>query len=91
MIISPLPGYNKWTKCHPLLWFVLMTLGIQKVAMDLCVSPIYVLVLGGGGVTLNSAFVSVEYNQIIKLYFGEQGVLLQILINKPKEMMCYFP
>ena len=44
---------------------------------------------GGGNVTLNSAFVSVEYNQRLQLYFGEQVRVLKILINNPTKMMCY--
>ena len=43
---------------------------------------------GGGVVTLNSAFISVEYNQILQLYFREQGGLLQILIINPTKIMC---
>ena len=43
---------------------------------------------GGENVTLNSAFVSVEYNQILQLYFGEQVRVLKILINNPTKMMC---
>ena len=58
--------------------------------MDLCVFLIHGLVLGGENVTLNSAFVSVEYNQRLQLYFGEQGAVLQILINNPTNMMCSF-
>ena len=46
MVIYFLTCYNQWTKCHPLLRFVLITLGIQKVATYLCVFPIQVLVLG---------------------------------------------
>ena len=43
---------------------------------------------GEKNVTLNSAFVSVEYNQILQLYFGEQVGVLKILINNPTNMMC---
>ena len=43
---------------------------------------------GGKNVTLNSAFVSVEYNQRLQLYFGEQVRVLKILINNPTKMMC---
>ena len=56
--------------------------------MDLFVFPIQVLLLGGEMDTLNSAFVSVEYNQRLQLYFGEQGGVLKILINNPTKMMC---
>ena len=37
MVISPLIGDNQWTKYHYLLWLELMILGIQKVAIYLCV------------------------------------------------------
>ena len=67
-----------------------MTLGIQKVALDLCVFFIQVLVLGGGYVPLNYASVSVEYKQILQSYFREQGGVLQILVDKPTKMMCYY-
>ena len=56
--------------------------------MDLCVSLIQVLVLGEENVTLNSAFVIVEYNQRLQLYFGEQVGVLKFLINNPTKMMC---
>ena len=42
---------------------------------------------GGKNVTLNSALVSVEYNQILQLYFGEQVRVLKSLINNPTKMM----
>ena len=38
---------------------------------------------------LNSASVSVEYNQILHSYLGEQGGVLYILVNKPTKMICY--
>ena len=45
MVLSPLTGYNYWTKYHPFLLFVLITLGIKKLATDLCFILIQVLVL----------------------------------------------
>ena len=44
---------------------------------------------GGGVVTLNSSFISVEYNQILQLCFREQLRVLKTLINNPTKMMCY--
>ena len=37
MVIHRLTGDNQWTKCHHLLCLDPTTLGIQKLAMDLCV------------------------------------------------------
>ena len=70
-VISPLTGNNQWTKWHSLWWLSLMTHGIQKVAMDLCISSSQVLVLEKVLVPLNSAYVSVEYKQILQSYLGE--------------------
>ena len=44
----------------------------KKVAMYLCVFPSQMLVLKKVFVPLNSTSVSVEYNQILHSYFGEQ-------------------
>ena len=41
----------------------------------------------GGNVTLSSDSVSVEYNQRLQLYFGEQRGVLQNMINNPTKMM----
>ena len=87
-VLSPLTGDNQWTKCYYLFWLALMTHGIQNVSMDLCVfsQP------GAGSeisfVPLNSVSVRLEYNQILQSHLGEQGGVLQILINKPTNMMC---
>ena len=37
IVISPLTGDNQWTKWHSLLWLALLTLGIKRLAIDLCV------------------------------------------------------
>ena len=65
-----------------------MTLGIQQIAMCLCVFTSQVLVLETVFVPLKSASVSVEYNQILQSYFGEQVGVLYILINKHTKRMC---
>ena len=75
MVLYPLTGYNKWTKFHPLLWFFLIILGIQMVAMDLCDLPSRCW-FWKKNITINSDFVSVEYNQILQLYFGGNGGVL---------------
>ena len=43
---------------------------------------------GGKNVALNSALVSVEYNQILQLCFGEQVRVLKNLINNLTKMVC---
>ena len=70
MIIYPIKGNNLWTKGHYLLLLVLMTTGIQKVAMDPCVFISQVLVLKEGFVPLKFSSTSKEYNQIFQSFFG---------------------
>ena len=57
--------------------------------MDMCVFPNQVMVMKKN-VPLNSAYVSIEYNQILQSYFREQGGVLHILINKPTKIMCSY-
>ena len=65
-VISPLSVNNKWTKCHSLLWLALMTLGIQKLAMYLCVLTIQVLVL--------------KKNCSVKIFFCQIGIQPNITV-----------
>ena len=62
-----------------------MALGIQKVARDLCVFTIHVIILKKN--PLNFGSFSREYNHILQSYFGEQGRGFQILRNKTMNMM----
>ena len=67
--ISSLTGDIQWTKCHSLLWLSLIKIGIQHLAMDLCVFPRQVMVLKKV-FPLNSDSVRVEYKQILQSYVG---------------------
>ena len=65
MFISPLTGDNRWTKCHSLFLLALITLGIQKLALGLCVFPSQVLVLK---------------KESIKLCFRQHGIQPKIAV-----------
>ena len=73
MFIYPLTGDTHWTKYQPLLWLNLVTLGIKKVVIDMCVFTSQVLVTTKCFVPLKDASVRVELNQRLYLSFGEQG------------------
>ena len=60
----------------------------KGIHIPVCVFPSQVLVLKIVFVILNSASISMEYNQIMQSYLGEHGGLLHILIDKPTKMMC---
>ena len=85
-VLSPLTRNTNWAKRHSLFWFTLMERVIKKVATELCVVTILVLVLTKVFVPFNSYYVRLEYNKILKPHFGEQGIRLNIFTNKPNTM-----
>ena len=90
MVLSTPMGNNQWTKCHPFLLFNLMTLGIQKLDMDMCMFTSQVLVMTKNIVSLISDSYSVENNQRLHLSFGEKGMGLHIFRNNNTKMMFNF-
>ena len=67
MVLYPLTGDTQRTKCHPLLWLNMVTLGIQKSVMYMCMFTSPFLVPTKHFVLLNSSSIRVEYNQILHL------------------------